>query len=190
MSDLPPHTDDDDRQSGPRMSEAEFQAAEDRLDGMDRPRGMSRADWRQNQRRTLRTAGFFLVAVIVGVVIAGMSGSSSAKPPSCTKGSANCQLTSDGFWVPAWYYGGLSLAQGTGVGKAPSTTGAQPTEEELQQSGATSEETSEAESYAQASASDGGSDASGSDGSDGGGDSSDGGDSGGDAGGGGGDGGD
>ena len=187
------------------MSEEEFQRVEDRLDGvkprsedvydrldrLNRPRGvmsMLASPGRRNAGIMLPVVAVFAVASAAAL----FSNSSSAKVPSCKKGSVSCEETSNGIWVPGWYYGGLVLAQGSGFGAKPSTTGTQPTTAELEESGATASETSEAESYAQSSAADessGGGDNSGSDDSGGdGGDIS--GDDGGGGDGGGGDGGD
>jgi hypothetical protein len=125
--------------------------------------------------------GVSLLVVLAVGLSAVIFGGHGAKPPSCKARTAACRQTADGYWVPLWYYGGLSLAQGS-TGRVPSTAGTQPTASQLQRSGATPDEADEAESYAQSSDSqdsgddsDDGSDDSGSDdgGDDGGGDGGD-----------------
>jgi hypothetical protein len=150
---------------------------------MTRPRGVTRAAWQRRQKHTVLTAALVFAALISAVVVID-SGSNSPSRPSCEARTINCRETADGFWVPLWYYGGLALAQGTaGTGRVPSTAGPQPSASQLQESGATSEETNEAESYDDSASSAGSSDDSGSD--DSGSDDSD--DGGGDGGGDGGD---
>jgi hypothetical protein len=111
-----------------------------------------------------RVAIAVLAALAVVVVLLVATGSGGHKPPSCQAHTAECRETADGLWVPFWYYGGLSLAQG-GTGRAPSTTGTQPTASQLQRAGATPEEADQAESYAESddSGDDSGSDHSGDD---------------------------
>lgn len=167
MPDRPVYMDHNDSESGGGLSQAEFEKTEDRLDDMTRPRGLTRAVWQQRQGRTMRIAVACFVVLVIGVGIAGISGSGSAKLPSCQAQTGNCRQTADGFWVPLWYYSALSLAQGGSIGaaRAPSTAGAQPSAAELEESGATSAEAGEAESYGQSAGSDASGDDSGSDGS-------------------------
>jgi hypothetical protein len=174
--------------SGDHLSEAEFERAEDRIDDLSRPRGVTRSGWQRHQRHSLLGAALVFAALVSAIVVIGGGGRSSSLP-SCKARSHQCRETADGYWVPVWYYGALSLAQGTsiaGTGRAPSTAGTQPSATELRQAGATPDEADEAESYGQsansADSSDGsGSDDSGSDdSSDGGGGDGGGGDGGGD----------
>ena len=168
-----------DDKSRPELSDAEFERIENRLDDISRPRGQARtARQRRPKRSSLVGLSIFAVVFIVVVVVIG--GTSSPKPPSCKARTHDCRETSNGYWVPFWYYGALSLAQGTsGSGSAPSTAGTLPSASQLQQAGATSSETDEAESYGQAADSDDSGDDSGSDDS---GDDDGGGDGGGDGG--------
>jgi hypothetical protein len=157
------------RGSTDELSEAEFERAEDLQDDMTRPRGVTRTAWQRRQKHTVLTAALVFAALISAVVVID-AGKSSPSRPSCQARTANCRETADGFWVPVWYYGGLALAQGIGrgTGRAPSAAGAQPSASELEQSGATPDETDEAQSYDEsansaASSDDSGSDDSGSD---------------------------
>jgi len=169
--------------STPELSDAEFERIEDRLDGVDRPRGGTRPTRRPPRKHSSLIGLSLLAAVFIAVVV--FTHKSSPTPPSCKARAHDCRETSNGFWVPFWYYGALSTAQGTsGTGNAPSTAGTLPSASQLQQAGATSAEAGEAESYDQAadsddSSDDSGSDDSGDDGGDGGGDGG-GGDGGGD----------
>ncbi len=160
------------------LSDAEFERIEDRLDGIDRSPGRTRPA-RQGPPKRSHLVGLSIFAVVFIVVVVVIGGSSSQKPPSCKARTHDCRETSNGYWVPFWYYGALSLAQNTdGSGSAPSTAGTLPSASQLQQAGATSAQADEAESYDQAedsddSSDDSGSDDSGDDGGDGGGDGGD-----------------
>lgn len=137
------------------------------LDSDDSDQPDYRVAWQQRQRRRLWTA-IAVVAVPLAVLIGLGVTSSAAHPPSCTAQTSGCRETADGYWVPRWYYGALSLAQGTGAGataRPPSASGIQPSAAELEQAGATPDEAGEAESYAQSASSDGSADGSPSDGS-------------------------
>lgn len=119
--------------------------------------------WRW-QRHGVLVAALVFAALISAVVVIGGGGSSSSLP-SCKARTDRCRETADGFWVPAWYYSALSLAQGTGTGGrggAPSTAGTQPSASQLDQAGATPDEANEAESYGSSANPADGSDASGS----------------------------
>jgi hypothetical protein len=170
-----------DREDDTGMSDEEFERVEDRLDGMTRQGGAGRTSGRRLQRKHSFGGALFLAAIAAVIVLLFVGGGASR--PSCAPKSTNCRETSDGYWVPGWYCGGLVLAQfPSGGNRVPSTAGAQPTEDELDQAGATPEEADEAESYAQSadgssdsddSGDDDGSDDSGDDGGDGGGDGGD-----------------
>ena len=83
-----------------------------------------------------------------------LGGSHSAYAgPRCAAHSANCARSSDGYWIPAWYYTSLSDAQQV---TDPSTAGRQPSITQEEENGATPAEASEAQSAS--GASDGGGD--------------------------------
>jgi hypothetical protein len=169
-----------DRISTTALSEDEFERIEDRLDDMGRPQGQVRAARRRRPKRSRLIGLGVFVALFIAVVV--FAGGSSTKPPSCKARTHGCRETSNGYWVPFWYYGALSLAQGTSSsGGAPSTAGTLPSSSQLEQAGATAAQADEAASYAQSadsddSGDDSGSDDSGDDGGDGGGDGGGGGD--------------
>jgi hypothetical protein len=140
--------------------------------------GPRRSVLRRPKKRSGLVGVSLLVVLAIGV-IAVIFGGHGAEPPSCKAQTQDCRQTSDGYWVPLWYYSGLSLAQGS-AGRAPSTAGTQPTASQLQRAGATPDEAGEAESYEQSEASQDSGDDSGSDdgsdddgGDDGGGDGGD-----------------
>ena len=122
--------------------------------------------WQAAMRRRKKHSAFAiaLAVVIVLAVISVVGGASDSNGslPSCEAHTTNCRQTSDDYWVPLWYYGALSRAQGTSGGAAPSTAGTQPTSAQLRDAGATSEEADEAESYSDSDGSSDGSDDSGS----------------------------
>jgi|SRR5579863_10556979 len=135
-----------DRDQEDHLSEAEFEAAEDRMDQVtyqaathDRSaEGLSR--WqRQNARRAQVGS---LAALVLGAVVLTLilTHSGAAPRPRCNPNSPGCRRTSDGYWIPQWYFSALVAAQGTRKGQRQLSTGTQPTVYQLYATHATSGE--------------------------------------------------
>jgi hypothetical protein len=136
------------------LSEAEFEAAEDQLDKMDyaatthddSPDGFARWKRASANRTRIASVGAVIVAAVVIALLVTHSG--EAPRPSCSPHSSGCQQSSDGPWLPHWYYSALVAAQSTPKGQRPLSTGTQPTFAELNKAGASSSEAGQAQRYA------------------------------------------
>jgi hypothetical protein len=136
------------------LPDAEFEAAEDRLDKMDysatthddSPDGFARWQRASAHRTRIASLGAVLVAAVVIALLVTHSG--QAPRPSCSPHSSGCRQSSDGQWLPHWYYSALVAAQSTPNRQRPLSTGTQPTFAELTKAGATSSEVGLAQRYA------------------------------------------
>jgi hypothetical protein len=87
-----------------------------------------------------RIIGISVISIVttsIALPIALSSGSGrnyTYAGPTCVANSASCSQTSDGYWIPLWYWTSLQSAQNTTA--APTTYGSQPTEEEDETNGA------------------------------------------------------
>ena len=132
------------------LSEAEFEAAEDQMDHVTyeatthdhSAQGFAR--WQRQDARRARVASLAAVVFAVVVLTLILNHSGAAPRPSCSPNSSGCNRTSDGYWIPHWYFAALVAAQGTPKGQRPLSTGSQPSVYQLYAVHATSGEIQEA----------------------------------------------
>lgn len=92
---------------------------------------------------------FVLFAVLVIVIAIGASFASGGRSyggPRCAPHSSRCSESSNGNWIPRWYYVSLQRAQHR---SPPSTTGSQPSIAQEEAAGATPHEADQARTAAQ-----------------------------------------